>query len=130
MAFDGKALALAIDAYCKNNNISKKQFHKDTGISSATLSQWRKGKFTPSKQNIKQLEAYFGISIEDFMAGNYQEKKPVQMDELEYLYLLREDLRDNPGFRMLYNETDGATVADMLEAAAVLARRKEERQGR
>lgn len=130
MGFDGKNLAALIDVYCIEHQISKKQFSKDSGINSATLSNWRKGKFAPSKTNIKQLEDYFGVSIEDFMAGNYKEKKPVQVDELEYLYVFREDLRNNPGFRVLYNETDGATVADMLEAAAVLARRKEERQGK
>ena len=130
MGFDGKSLAFMIDTYCLENHMTKKQFSRDTGISSATLSQWRTGQFTPSKSNIRQLEEYFGMSFDDFMAGNYKEKKPIQMDELEYLYLIREDLRDNPGFRVLYNETDGATVADMLEAAAVLARRKEERQGK
>ena len=130
MGFDGKSLAAAIDLYCLENRITKKQFSKDTGISSATLSQWRTGQFTPSKSNISQLEEYFGVSIDDFIAGNYKEKKPVQMDELEFLYLLREDLRNNPGFRVLYDETNGATAADMLEAAALLARRKEERQGK
>ena len=130
MGFDGKSLAALIDTYCLENRITKKQFSHDTGISSATLSQWRTGQFTPSKSNIRQLEEYFGVSIDDFMMGHYKEKKPAQMDELEYLYMIREDLRDNPGFRVLYNETDGATAADMLEAAALLARRKEERQGK
>ena len=82
MGFDGKSLATLSDTYCFENQITKKQFSRDTGISSATLSQWRTGQYTPSQKNIRQLEEYFGVSIDEFMAGNYKEKSPSRWTSL------------------------------------------------
>lgn len=40
---------------------------KDTGISSATLSNWKAGNYTPKVNKLKILADYFGVSIEYFL---------------------------------------------------------------
>lgn len=40
---------------------------KDTGISTATLSSWKKGEYTPKVDKLKILADYFGVSIEYFL---------------------------------------------------------------
>lgn len=43
------------------------QVSKDTGVSTATLSSWKKGKYTPKVDKLKILADYFGVSIEYFL---------------------------------------------------------------
>ena len=40
---------------------------KDTGVSTATLSSWKKGEYTPKIDKLKVLADYFGVSIEYFL---------------------------------------------------------------
>lgn len=43
------------------------QVSKDTGISTATLSSWKRGEYRPKIDKIKILADYFGVSIEYFL---------------------------------------------------------------
>lgn len=43
------------------------QVSKDTGISTATLSNWKNGNYTPKTDKLKILADYFGVSIEYFL---------------------------------------------------------------
>lgn len=67
---DSKLLARQIDAYLAANAISKSEFTFMTGISTATLSQWRKGKYKPSQKNIEALEAFTNMPIEALLFGH------------------------------------------------------------
>ena len=40
---------------------------QETGISTATLSEWKKGTYTPKVDKIKRIADYFGVPIEDFL---------------------------------------------------------------
>lgn len=44
------------------------QVSKDTGISTATLSSWKNGNYTPKTDKLKILANYFGVSIEYFLS--------------------------------------------------------------
>lgn len=44
------------------------QVSKDTGISTATLSSWKNGDYTPKLDKLKILADYFGVSIEYFLS--------------------------------------------------------------
>lgn len=63
-------LARQIDAYCAANGIAKAEFAKNTGISTATLSQWRKGLYEPSEKSIAAIVDYTNMPIEALMGGN------------------------------------------------------------
>ena len=64
---DGSALVRRIDAYCAMHGISKEAFSRETGISSANLSQWRTGVNNPSMKKVRALESFVHMQIEDFM---------------------------------------------------------------
>lgn len=42
------------------------QVAKETGISTATLTQWKQGKFTPKMDKILLIADYFGVPLEYF----------------------------------------------------------------
>lgn len=43
------------------------QVAKDTGVSTATLSSWKKGEYTPKVDKLKVLADYFGVDINYFL---------------------------------------------------------------
>ena len=43
------------------------QVAKETGISTATLTQWKQGKFTPKMDKILLIADYFGVPLEYFV---------------------------------------------------------------
>ena len=60
---DGLAFVQMIESELKKRGIPKEQFYKESGISSATMSQWRKRIYSPSSAAIKKIEDYFGIAF-------------------------------------------------------------------
>ena len=42
---------------------------KETGISTATLTDWKKGRSTPKQDKLQKIADYFGVSIEYLMTG-------------------------------------------------------------
>lgn len=77
MKIDGSTLAATLDRYCEENGIIKKDLFEKTGLSSATLSQWRTGVYNPSVRRIKELEATLNINIAELTQayGLVQQKK-------------------------------------------------------
>lgn len=49
------------------------QVAKDTGIASATLSDWKNGKTTPKQDKLMTIAKYFGGSLEYLMTGQEKE---------------------------------------------------------
>lgn len=43
------------------------QVSKDTGISTATLSNWKKGNYNPKVDKLKILANYFGVPLDYFL---------------------------------------------------------------
>ncbi len=52
-----------IETELSKKGISKGQFYKDCGITSASFSQWRTGLYFPSRAALKKIEEYLGISF-------------------------------------------------------------------
>ncbi|WKY44433.1 helix-turn-helix transcriptional regulator [Eubacteriaceae bacterium ES2] len=77
-----------------DNNVTAYRVSKDTGISTATLSDWKKGRSTPKADKLQKIADYFKVSIEYFTGS---ETKPENKPELN-----RRDQRD---IEKLLNET-------------------------
>ena len=60
---NSREIVRIIETVLAEKGISKGQFYKDCGISSATLSQWRSGVYFPSYSALKKVEEYLGISF-------------------------------------------------------------------
>lgn len=54
------------EALLKQNNKSAFRVAKDTGISTATLSAWKLGKYEPKMDKIKIIAHYFGVPLSYF----------------------------------------------------------------
>lgn len=117
--FTSLQIAEAIDEYCKEKGIGKRKFHADSGISSATLTQWRNENVVPTAKLVQRLQEYTGLYIDDFMRM-YGAGGPDETAEL------RQMLVDRPDMKLLFQTAKNAPASAILEAAAILARYKEE----
>lgn len=60
---DGLAFVQMVESELKKRAIPKEQFYRESGISSATMSQWRKGIYSPSSAAIKKIEDFLGVAF-------------------------------------------------------------------
>ena len=61
-------------ALLKQYGITAYRVAKETGITTATLTDWKKGRSTPKADKLQIIAAYFGVSV-DYLLG--KEDSPV-----------------------------------------------------
>lgn len=54
---------------CRLRGVSAYQVSKATGVSTATLSEWKKGKYLPKADKIAAIAAYFNVTEEYLRTG-------------------------------------------------------------
>lgn len=52
------------EALCEMNAVKPSQVSKATGISTATLSSWKGGKYTPKADKLQKIADFFGVSLD------------------------------------------------------------------
>lgn len=67
---DGLAFVQMVELELAKRQIPKERFYKESGISSATMSQWRKRIYSPSSAAIKKIEEYLGVTFTIEQKGN------------------------------------------------------------
>lgn len=91
----GKTVAESIEKTLKERGITKGKFYKESGITSATFSNWKRGIYEPSSEQIKKVERYLGISFE------FKEKtapdpdaRTVTDDDIKFAFFGTTDITD------------------------------------
>lgn len=135
---------------CREKNIPIAKLEKDLGYGNGYLNPKKVSDMKAGR--LIEILDYIGISIEEFFNIGSAKTQTIQTALVQIkkaspevykdimLKLandkeqpdnnsseLRDELRNSYAFRVLCDAADGATEADMLEAAALVQRRKEER---
>lgn len=63
----GENLYSNFEKLCKEKNVTPYRVCKETGVATATISAWKKGKYTPKQDKLRKIAEYFGVSISYFM---------------------------------------------------------------
>lgn len=58
------------EALLKENKVTPYRVHKETGISTATLSDWKNGKSEPKKDKIGKICDYFNVPLSYFYGND------------------------------------------------------------
>lgn len=58
---------------CKYKDIKPSQVSNVTGISTATLTSWKQGKYTPKQDKLQLIADFFGVSVDYLMTGKTNE---------------------------------------------------------
>ena len=73
-----------INGLLAEKGISKRDFYRDCGITSASYSLWNTGKTTPRMKNLEVIANYLETTTDDLLTGlGEKEKAPTQEGERE-----------------------------------------------
>ena len=59
----------------KKNNVTAYRVAKVTGVTTATLTSWKQGKYTPKMEKLQKIADYFGVTTEYF-TGEEKKENP------------------------------------------------------
>lgn len=110
---DGKDIARIIDSELASRGMPKAEFYEKSGVSSATLSQWRTGKYDPTADKLAKIEKCLGISFADY-------EKSDESDEL------REMLRDRQDLRILLRSAKDVPASSIYALISQIEKMKED----
>ena len=54
---------------CNDNKTNPSRVSKATGISTATLTSWKKGVYTPKQDKLQLIADYFNVTVDYLMTG-------------------------------------------------------------
>ncbi len=60
---------------CKEKGVTAYRVCKETGLTTATISNWKAGRYTPKQEKMQKIADYFGVSLIYLMTGK-DEKPP------------------------------------------------------
>lgn len=60
---------------CEEKGVTAYRVCKSTGITTATISNWKAGRYTPKQEKMQKIADYFGVSLEYLMTGKETDEK-------------------------------------------------------
>lgn len=78
---------------CKQRNIKPNKVSKETGVSTATLTSWKQGKYTPKPDKLKLIADFFNVSLEFIMRNEDVQWNPTEQT-MDYTISLSEEEQD------------------------------------
>lgn len=106
----------------KEKELTAYRVSKDTGISQASLADWRKGRSKPKIDKLQKLSEYFGVSIQ-YLTGESNEIDDTQQMQAPNGYYVDKEtaeyaemLRTRPGARLLFSAAKDISKDDLQKA--------------
>ena len=103
--------------------IKQKELAIEIGVSIPTVSDWEANKKDPSGERLKKLAEYFGV---DELTVLGRGTAAAQTEEDTEIIAMRERLRRDPSYRLLFDAADNARPEHLRAAAAMLKALEEE----
>ncbi|MGC6174291.1 helix-turn-helix domain-containing protein [Lacrimispora sp. 38-1] len=90
---------------CEQNKVTPYRVCKETGITTATISNWKAGRYVPKQDKMKKIADYFKVSVDYLMTG----KEDASEEESELTTRDRRDIAKDLDRIMgeIKNEEDG-----------------------
>lgn len=115
---------------CNLNGVRPGTVSKATGISTATLTSWKQGKYTPKMDKLQIIADYFHVSVEYLTSG---EDKSEQSDNRYYINeetsKMAQSIFENKELRMLFDAACDATPEDLETVHSMLIALKRKERG-
>ena len=111
----------------KKNNVTAYRVAKETGVTTATLTSWKQGKYTPKREKLQKIADYFGVSVEYFTGEEPIEEtsnKGYYIDE-EAARTAQEIYNNDKILFDVYNTVDKERLVDFAKKLAELRKIEE-----
>lgn len=110
---DTLAIIKRIELRLAELGMSKAEFYEESGISSASYSQWNTGKYNPSRTKLQKAAIVLNLDLDYLCYGcNDKEKTPTVSGERDILDEV--DIAFYGGYKEL-SEDDQKTIRDMVQ---------------
>ena len=88
----------------KEKGVSAYRVAQETGVSTATLTSWKKGVYTPKPEKLQKIADYFGVQLEYLINGRKEEKnyRESEVEEVNGMQIFK-----NPEFGKIRTVTIG-----------------------
>ena len=86
---------------------------KALGVSAQAISKWELGKAEPDQESILKMCELFGISADQLLGRGLE-------NGVDEAWAIRERLRRDPAYRLLFDAADNASPEHLRAAAAML----------
>lgn len=120
----------AFEKLCLVRGIKPIEVSRATGISTATLSSWKKGKYTPKSDKLQKIADFFQVSL-DFLTTGEETEPNVQKDGQSDWYIdpetakIAQEVFSDPDKRVLFDAARTARPEAIRFAAQLLEQWKE-----
>lgn len=109
---------------CNSRKVKPVDVSRATGISTATLTSWKKGVYTPKAEKLQLIADYFGVSLEYLTTGQQPEQYYLNPETAA----IAQAVYDDPDLRVLFDAARDADPKNIQLAAEMLRRFKETNQ--
>ena len=106
-----------IKLLCKNRGISVTQLEQELGFGNKAIYKWDVQ--TPGVDRVSKVADYFGVSIDYLVSDEDEEESEIDRAKQRLF-------DENPGFRILFDATEGCPEEELYRAAAIVRALKEQ----
>ena len=112
---------------CESRDVKPSTVSRATGISTATLTSWKQGKYTPKTDKLQLIADYFGVTLELLMTGETNDGYYFDDETAQTAQAIFE----NKELRLLFDDARDAKPEDLQAVHSMLLalKRKEEYNG-
>lgn len=111
----------------KERGITAYRVSKETGVTTATLTSWKQGKYTPKTEKMQKIADYFGVSLSYLMTGKEEgeqtpqepQLKPKDKKDIEEILASTEELLQQDGLMFDGDPASPEAVASILSAMQI-----------
>lgn len=109
----------------KQHGITAYRVAKDTGVTTATLTSWKQGKYTPKPEKMQKIADYFGVSLSYLMTGkedslvNEPQLKPKDERDIKTILANTEQLLKQDGLMFDGDPASPEAIESILSAMQI-----------
>ncbi len=113
---------------CNKNNVTPYRVCKETGLTTATISNWKAGRYVPKQDKLQKIADYFNVSLEYLMTGEEKEggERYYLNDETAQM---AQKLFQNKELRVLFDAAQDASPEDLKTTYDMLMALKKKERG-
>lgn len=108
---------------CLSRGVRPYQVAKATGVSTATLSSWKNGRYTPKADKLTKIAEYFEVPVEYFQ-GVEESRQQAGYYLDDDTAMIAQEIFEDPDLRVLFDAARDSTPGDIKLAAEFLKRLK------
>lgn len=102
---------------CNLRNIAPSAAAVEMGFQKSVVTRWKSG-MIPRDANLRKIADYFDVSV-DYLLNEETKKSPAEAEDDEIAAIV-EQLKNNPGKRLLFSKTEKATKEDLEKIIAMV----------